>query len=80
MNAPDLVSLNRGQAAATRKVAALLGPSRNPLKVRIALWQHGPRRWSTGRAEWRRNVLGPAPSDWPQTRAAQQALAAGRWP
>ncbi len=67
----DLVSL-RWSHGAQRKVALVLGPSKVPGKVRIQVWQHGPKRFSKPEAEFIANIIGHASPDWPQTGAARR--------
>jgi hypothetical protein len=57
-----------------RKVAAVIGPSRSPGKVRAAIWSQSSQSWSTVRALEESRILGPAPKEWRQTRAALAAL------
>lgn len=70
-----LVRVPYGPDGTKRRVALSLGESRAPGKVRLAVWSHASRQFCAARAYPAAAVLGPAPEKWPQTRAAQQALA-----
>ena len=56
---------------AQRKVYLVLGPSRVPGKIRICTWSHAAKDWSLPYAALADNYC-PAPSDWPQTKAAKR--------
>lgn len=79
----NLVQLNRGFGDNTiRKIAAVLpATARTPVdKTRISVWSHSGKSWSNPKCVAAVLIVGPAPEDWKQTRAARKAIAEGRRP
>lgn len=72
-----LVALRRGhQEKGIRKVAVVLErTAKTPEgKTRVQVWSQAAKRWSHVRTVRDSEIVGDAPADWPQTRAARRSL------
>lgn len=67
------------EAAGWRKVYLVLGPSRNPARVRVCSWAPTSSSWNMT-VTIHPNELAPAPASWPETIAVKEWLKDNRIP
>jgi hypothetical protein len=71
----DLVTTRgRLESSLKRKVYLVLSGSRSPFRVRVCSWSQSSKTWSCSTVMEAAELV-PAPTDWPQTKAARTWLA-----